>query len=164
MAAPASGFERYAASLALGVCQGCIAMVSNRNRSRGGQNTFTRTTERCCSGLSHLQTSHLLVLAVDLPQMTTEHLRKLWGLASPGMGVIPANGGYFEPLCAIYPVEAVTAVEAALNSSDVSLQSFAQTLRLRAQAHACDLTPEEKPLYLNLNTPVDLLPKSGPGG
>ena len=138
-------------------CPTGIEVVVDKTPSRG-------PLSGVAAALSHLQTSHLLVLAVDLPQMTTEHLRKLWGLASPGMGVIPANGGYFEPLCAIYPVEAVTAVEAALNSSDVSLQSFAQTLRLRAQAHACDLTPEEKPLYLNLNTPVDLLPKSGPGG
>jgi molybdopterin-guanine dinucleotide biosynthesis protein A len=40
-------------------------------------------------GLCLLKTSHLLVLAIDLPQMTTNHLRKLFGLAKPGKGVIP---------------------------------------------------------------------------
>jgi molybdopterin-guanine dinucleotide biosynthesis protein A len=97
----------------------------------------------------------LLVLAVDLPQMTTEHLRQLWGLSRPGTGVIPLNGGYFEPLCAIYPAEAAVVAEARLNSPDASLQAFAATLRHLSRVRAYDPTPEEKPLYLNMNTPSD---------
>jgi len=116
------------------------------------------------AALCRLRTSHLLVLAVDLPQMTTEHLRKLWGLSQPGTGVIPLNGGFCEPLCAIYPVEAAAVAEAALKSSDVSLQSFARTLRHHSQARVYNLTPEEQPLYLNMNTPADLLPKRGACG
>jgi len=103
-----------------------------------------------------LQTSHLLVLAMDLPQMTAEHLRRLWDLARPGRGVIPLHGDYFEPLCAIYPAEAAVAAEAALNSEDVSLQSFAQELLRQSQAQVYDLAREEQPLYLNMNTPADL--------
>ena len=107
-------------------------------------------------GLRLLQSSHLLVLAVDLPQMTTEHLRKLWGLARPGVGVIPQNGDGLEPLCAIYPIEAATVAEAALDSSDVSLQSFAQTLLQQSKLQAYSTAPGERALYLNLNTPADL--------
>jgi molybdenum cofactor guanylyltransferase len=138
-------------------CPPGIEVVMDKTPSRG-------PLSGVAAALNHLQTSHLLVLAVDLPQMNTEHLRKLWGLSQPGTGVIPLNGGYFEPLCAIYPVEAAAVAEAALNSSDVSLQSFAQTLRRQSQAHIYDLTPEEQPLYFNMNTPSDLLPKSGAGG
>jgi molybdopterin-guanine dinucleotide biosynthesis protein A len=131
-------------------CPAEIEVVTDRLPSRGPLSGLV-------AALLRLQTSHLLVLAIDLPQMTTKHLRKLWGLASPGVGVIPLNSGYFEPLCAIYPVEAVAIAEAALTSSDVSLQSFAQTLRRQSQAHAYDLVPEEQPLYFNMNTPSDLL-------
>jgi molybdopterin-guanine dinucleotide biosynthesis protein A len=138
-------------------CPPRIEIVADKTPSRG-------PLSGVAAALGRLQTSHLLVFAVDLPQMTTEHLRKLWGLASPGMGVIPLNGGYFEPLCAIYPVEAAAGAEAALNSSDVSLQNFAQTLRHHSQAHVYQLTSEEQPLYRNMNTPFDLLPKSGAGG
>jgi molybdenum cofactor guanylyltransferase len=138
-------------------CPPGIEVVVDKTPSRG-------PLSGVAAALCRLQTSHLLVLAVDLPQMTTEHLRKLWGLSQPGTGVIPLNGDYFEPLCAIYPVEAAAAAEAALISSDVSLQSFAQTLRHQSQAHVYDLTPEEHPLYLNMNTPSDLLPKRGAGG
>ena len=64
-------------------------------------------------GLCLLKTSHLLVLAIDLPQMTSNHLRILFGLAKPGKGVIPLNGGGLEPLCAVYPAEAAAAAGAA---------------------------------------------------
>jgi molybdopterin-guanine dinucleotide biosynthesis protein A len=138
-------------------CPPGIEVVLDKTPSRG-------PLSGVAAALCRLQTSHLLVLAVDLPQMTKEHLRKLWGLSQPGTGVIPLNGGFFEPLCAIYPVEAAAVAEAALNSSDVSLQSFAQTLRLQSQAHIYDLTPEEQSLYFNMNKPSDLLPKIGAGG
>ena len=108
------------------------------------------------AGLRRLQTSHLLVLAVDLPQMTAGHLSKLWGMARPGRGVIPRQGDYFEPLCAIYPVEAIALAEAMLGAGNVSLQPFAQLLLGKSQAVAYDLTPAEQTLYFNMNTPADV--------
>ena len=105
------------------------------------------------AGLRRLRTSHLLVLAIDLPQMTPEHLRKLCVLAHPGTGVIPFQSDYFEPLCAIYPAEALVATEAALNSGDVSLQHFAQNLLRESQARVYELASEERPLYLNTRHP-----------
>jgi molybdopterin-guanine dinucleotide biosynthesis protein A len=133
-------------------CPPGIEVVVDKTPSRG-------PLSGVAAALGRLQTSHLLVLAVDLPRMTTEHLRKLWGLSQPGTGVIPLNGGYFEPLCAIYPIEAAAAAEAALNSNDVSLQSFAETLRRQSLARVYNLLPEEQPLYLNMNRPSDLLPQ-----
>ena len=113
------------------------------------------------AGLHRLQTSHLLVLAIDLPRMTAEHLGKLWGLARPGIGVIPLHGDHFEPLCAIYPAEAVVAAEKALKNHDASLQHFAQDLLRKSQAQFYDLPSGERPLYLNMNTPTDLPAKAG---
>jgi molybdopterin-guanine dinucleotide biosynthesis protein A len=107
-------------------------------------------------GLRRLQTSHLMVLAVDLPQMTAGHLKKLWSLARPGVGVIPTRGGYFEPLCAIYPAEALAAAEESLSGRDSSLQNFCRLIMRKSQARVYEVTPEEKPFYLNLNSPGDL--------
>jgi molybdopterin-guanine dinucleotide biosynthesis protein A len=108
------------------------------------------------AGLRPLQTSHLLVLAVDLPRVSAEHLRGLWALAGPGTGVIPLNENYFEPLCAVYPAEALAVAETALQGSDVSLQHFAKTLLNESRVRAYVLTEDERSLYLNLNTPGDL--------
>ena len=113
------------------------------------------------AGLHRLQSSHLLVLAVDLPQITVEHLFKLKDLIQPGQGVIPRQGDYFEPLCAIYPKEAVAVAEATLGSGNVSLQSFAQLLLGKSQTVIYDLAPAEQPLYLNLNTPLDVARSNG---
>jgi len=108
------------------------------------------------AGLRRLQTSHLLVLAIDLPRISAEHLRKLCDLARPGSGVIPLNQDYLEPLCAIYPVEAAASAQAALISDDVSLQHFGQTLLRESVAQTYALTAEERPFYLNINSQSDL--------
>jgi molybdopterin-guanine dinucleotide biosynthesis protein A len=108
------------------------------------------------AALRRLPTSHLLVLAVDLPRMTPDHLRKLCALARPGCGVIPQRGGLFEPLCALYPVEAASAAQSALAGHDVSLQHFAKVLLEHNQLQIHPLSPTEEPLYRNVNTPADL--------
>jgi molybdopterin-guanine dinucleotide biosynthesis protein A len=108
------------------------------------------------AGLGRLKTSHLLVLAIDLPRMTAEHLRKLWRMARPGVGVIPQNGEYFEPLCAIYPVEALALAEQMLNAGDASLQTLARKLVDCSQARIHRLREPEAALYLNMNTPADV--------
>jgi len=108
------------------------------------------------AALSRLNTSHLLALAVDLPQMTSVELRKLWSLASPGHGVIPAIGENFEPLCAIYPVEAATLTASALDGTNFSLQNLSQILILGNYLESYPLTEPEKPLFFNANSPADL--------
>jgi molybdopterin-guanine dinucleotide biosynthesis protein A len=108
------------------------------------------------AALDRLQTSHLLALAIDLPRMTVAELRKLWAMARPGLGVIPVNGKNFEPLCAIYPAEGTAPAASALAGNNFSLQKLLQSL-LRAnciRTHA--LTEDEKPLFLNANSPADL--------
>jgi molybdopterin-guanine dinucleotide biosynthesis protein A len=135
-------------------CPPEIEVVTDQPQSRG-------PLSGVAAGLHRLRTSHLLVLAIDLPQMTAEHLRKLWGLARPGIGVIPLHGDYFEPLCAIYPAEAVVAAERALKTNDASLQHFAQTLLRKSQAQFYNLPSGERPLYLNMNTPSDSPAKVG---
>jgi molybdopterin-guanine dinucleotide biosynthesis protein A len=108
------------------------------------------------AGLGRLKTSHLLVLAIDLPRMTSEHLRKLWSMASPGVGIIPQHGDYFEPLCAIYPVEALELAKRSLLNADASLQTFARTLVECSQARIHRLGEDELPLCLNMNRPADV--------
>ena len=45
----------------------------------------------------------LLVLAVDLPNMTSAFLRKLAGRCDPLTGAVPRLKGQLEPLAAVYP-------------------------------------------------------------
>ena len=117
------------------------------------------------AGLRRLQTSHLLVMAIDLPSMRPDHLLKLYHLAGPGCGVIPRNGDDLEPLCAIYPRAALALAEESLRGPRASLQDFGQKLQISCEAIFYDLSPAEKLMYLNMNTPADIpsFPEAGPG-
>jgi molybdopterin-guanine dinucleotide biosynthesis protein A len=108
------------------------------------------------AALGGMATSHLLVLAVDMPRMTAAHLHELRDMAEPGHGVVNFDGEFAEPLCAIYPREAAPVAERAIASGDVSLQTFIRLLRQQDLLRMRALIPEERSLYQNLNSPADL--------
>ena len=49
-----------------------------------------------------MRTTHLVVLAVDMPFVTGEQMRQLISFAETGRGVVPTVGEQAEPLAAIY--------------------------------------------------------------
>ena len=106
------------------------------------------------SALARLQTSHLLVLAIDLPKMTAAHLGKLISLARPGRGVVPVNQDLFEPLAAAYPKEAGPVAQSALDAGEFAMQSFCKCLRSRGLVSEFPVSAADTGLYLNLNTPT----------
>jgi len=108
------------------------------------------------AALDRMHSSHLLALAVDLPRMTPEHLRKIAGMANPARGVIPRNQDRLEPLAAIYPKQAVSPAQSALASQDSSMRSFAGELLRLELLRDYVLSSEERGLYRNLNTREDL--------
>ena len=103
------------------------------------------------AALARLQTSHLLVLAIDMPQMTATHIQKLWSCAEPSRGVMPVNEDWFEPLCAIYPAEASEPAGYSLAQGELSLQNLAQNLGFGNRIKRYEILESEKSLYLNLN-------------
>lgn len=145
------------ARTSLSWCPAEVEVVMDQPSSRGPLSGLA-------ARLSRLQTSHLLVLAIDLPRVSKEHLRKVWALARPGSGVIPRNDDYIEPLCAVYPAEAASIAQKALKSRDASLQHFARTLLGQSRAQVYTLTQAERSLYLNLNSPSDFYPWAHPAG
>ena len=108
------------------------------------------------AALSHIRSTHLLALAIDLPGMTTEHLLELWQLARPGVGVIPQCGKYYEPLSTIYPATAVSIAESALAIGSLSLQSLIENLFERQEACIYPVNDDDRHLYRNMNSPDDL--------
>ena len=105
--------------------------------------------------LARITAPRLLVLAIDLPEMTVDFLRAL--LAAPG-SLIPQRAGFFEPLAAVYPQAAAPLARAAVPREDRSLQRFCRELLAARLATARPLSPAEEPLFRNLNAPADLPP------
>lgn len=105
--------------------------------------------------LEQLKTSHLLILAVDMPHMTAEHLRKLVNCSQPGCGVIPVCDDSMEPLGAVYPVEAILAVRTSI-PDNFSLNRLNETLIKDGLMRKFPVAGSERPLYHNVNSPADI--------
>lgn len=125
-------------------CPEGIEVILDEAPSRGPLSGIT-------AALGRLQTSHLLALAIDMPQMTAEHIRTLWSGAEAGRGVMPVNENWFEPLCAIYPAEASEVARDALTQGKLSLQNLAHNLSQGNRMTRYEIPEAEKNLYLNLN-------------
>jgi molybdopterin-guanine dinucleotide biosynthesis protein A len=98
----------------------------------------------------------LVVLAVDLPAMTTDFLQTLVTACREGIGVVPQRAEFFEPLAAIYPKACAALAEDALARSKFALQDFVRELVAQKMITAREICGAEESLFANLNTPLDL--------
>jgi molybdenum cofactor guanylyltransferase len=99
---------------------------------------------------------HLVVLAIDLPMMTSNFLRLLLSLCGHNHGAVPRSANGFEPLAAVYPASCASTANAALRAGDFSLQNFVREAiseKLLVERH---ISRAEASLFTNLNTPADL--------
>jgi molybdopterin-guanine dinucleotide biosynthesis protein A len=117
--------------------------------ARGPLNGLTRALDR-------MQTSHLIVLAVDMPFMTGDQMAMLWSLAKIGCGVLPTMLDRAEPLAAIYPREALSDFSAALAADDFSLQRVSRNLVQSGKLSVFHVPAAHAELYRSVNEPDDL--------
>jgi molybdopterin-guanine dinucleotide biosynthesis protein A len=117
--------------------------------SRGPLSGLTKAFAR-------MQTSHLVVLAVDMPFVTREQLRFLCTMANEGRGIVPVIGERTEPLAAVYPTEAAVDFAAALAGPDFSLQRIIRTLAADEKVQLYAVPAAEEHLYRSLNEPDDV--------
>lgn len=106
--------------------------------------------------LNELATTHLVVLAVDMPFVTVDELTELLGLATEGCGIVPIIGERAEPLAAVYPASAAGDFAAALAGHDFSLRGIVRTLSGQGKVKLRRIPSERAHLYRSLNTPNDL--------
>lgn len=112
-------------------------------------------------GLEMAQAPLLLILAVDLPQMTTELVRTLVDHCGPLTGVIPKVRGQLEPLAAIYPKRCSSLARECLRKSRLAARDFAEAC-LHEEAVKIFSVPEKYiPCFENWNTPSDVTTPPG---
>ncbi len=92
---------------------------------------------------------HVAVLAVDLPAIRAEWFARLLAQCAPGVGAVGKNGGYFEPLAAIYPREILPAARAALARGEGSLQRLIAAEAARFAV--LEISASEAPWFENRN-------------
>jgi molybdopterin-guanine dinucleotide biosynthesis protein A len=126
-----------------------VELVLDGAISRGPLSGLAATISRCDS-------DHLLALAVDLPLMTSAHLRHLLQNARTGTGVVPMIDGRAEPLAAIYPAESRAFFDLALSGPNASFQPLIRDLVDCGRLRTVEIGPEDSILYRNVNSRADL--------
>lgn len=97
----------------------------------------------------------VLVLAVDLPGMTLDYLRRLLAQADSTVGVVPIIDDLFQPLSAVYPRAARVIAAARLHEPDKSLQRLVRELIASGQMQSMPVEPGDRPHFRNLNSATD---------
>jgi molybdopterin-guanine dinucleotide biosynthesis protein A len=108
------------------------------------------------ASLGRMHSTHLLVIAIDMPFMTEEYLRFLCGQIEPRRGVVAKFDDHFEPLAAIYPRATDTDFQNALAGIDFSLQTVVRSLVRAGKLREISATEHDRKLFANANEPCDL--------
>ncbi len=82
------------------------------------------------TALSRGSSSHVMILACDMPGLTAPLLRLLWTHPAPHDVVVPASGGRRHPLCARWARSALGSVSAAIDRGDLSVQRLLDALEI----------------------------------
>jgi molybdopterin-guanine dinucleotide biosynthesis protein A len=98
----------------------------------------------------------LLVLAVDLPGMNAEFLRRLAANCLANCGIIPQCPSGIEPLAAFYPKSAQSLAETLLRAADNAAAPFATQCVESGLARFVDLPANAERHFTNWNSSADL--------
>jgi molybdopterin-guanine dinucleotide biosynthesis protein A len=112
-------------------------------------------------GLCECRSPLLLVLAVDLPLVTTAWLRQFHAQCDALTGVVPEVNGALEPLAAIYPARCLGLARETITSARRAARDFAAACLREHLVRTYPVAAAEAGCFANWNRPVDL-PAQGP--
>ncbi|HWL17908.1 MAG TPA: molybdenum cofactor guanylyltransferase [Opitutus sp.] len=99
--------------------------------------------------------SHVAMLAVDMPRLEPEWFRWLGVRCAPGIGAVTRTRRGYEPLVAIYPVEAERIARRRLEAGRGSLQDFVAELVRARRLRVLTVEPDRILQLANWNSPED---------
>jgi len=105
----------------------------------------------------------VLVLAVDMPSLTTGVLRNLLQACTAEVGVVPRVKQRLEPLAAVYPKVAEPVAVDLLQRGLRSVRTFAERCQQLGHLTFHDLDAAEQCNFANWNSPADLPPRLASG-
>ena len=108
------------------------------------------------AGFAAIESPLLLVLAVDLPNMTAAFLRKLADGCDSMTGAVPELKGGLEPLAAIYPKRCHEIVQDCLLKNRRSARDFATACLGQGGVRKFPVLKADKGCFTNWNTPSDV--------
>lgn len=110
------------------------------------------------SALAACRSSHLLVLAVDMPALTADILDTLIARCEPGFGAIPHTCDGAQPLAAVYTVDCLAPARCRLGEGVLSVRAWAAECLRSGHCVRWDVPDAHAPLFSNWNFPEDIEP------
>jgi molybdopterin-guanine dinucleotide biosynthesis protein A len=110
------------------------------------------------SALLAVQNPLLFVLAVDMPYLTSDLLKRLIKETQAGLGVVPHFEDKIEPLAAFYPRAALSLCKTFLYETNRAAGNFAAGCVRNGLAKFFDLPAVDKACFASWNTPEDSNP------
>lgn len=109
------------------------------------------------SALAVTRADRMLVLATDLPFVTTPFLDWLFGVDEHALAVVPVSENRWQPLCAVYDRRALRLLSEAFDSGERSMRVAVAALG-PTLVDAGSIAPYDTDgrLLANVNTPADL--------
>lgn len=108
------------------------------------------------AGLQAATAPLMLVLAVDMPGMTSDALRRLATCCAEGAGVVPRVGQRLEPLAAFYPKAATPLALDLLQRQLRAVRTFAEHCKQAGLVAVHDVAEADWKCFANWNAPDDL--------
>lgn len=109
------------------------------------------------TALHHATTSHLLLLACDMPNLEPALLQYLADQAHlPHLAIVPDSKEGLQPLCAVYSKSALPLAEASIEQGQLSMRDFIRGINTRVvqETEWAPLSGGGRP-FVNLNTPEE---------
>lgn len=110
------------------------------------------------AGLRAAPAGLVLVLAVDMPEVQSAHLRQLLELATADRGVVPLLAGQCEPLAGVYPSALAGSAEAALASGQLAVHAWVRREAAQGKLLLWASPAEWTGVLHSWNTAADLPP------
>jgi molybdopterin-guanine dinucleotide biosynthesis protein A len=107
--------------------------------------------------MAEASSSRILVVAVDMPNLTPVILKQLIGRNGGTMGVVPRINGRMEPLAAIYPKSAWNLAVSLLDDGIYAVKGFAERCVQDGRAEFFDFDAGSAHHFANWNLPADAL-------
>jgi len=108
------------------------------------------------AGLATIRAGVLLVLAVDMPHVSTTVLRQMIALASIGRGVVPHRGNGVECLIGVYPHSLAALAARRAASGQLRVREFAALAEVSGHAMRWEIPERFLPEFENWNKPEDI--------
>jgi molybdopterin-guanine dinucleotide biosynthesis protein A len=108
------------------------------------------------AGLNAATAPLVLILAVDMPDMTSAVLRQLMGRCAAEVGVVPRVNRRIEPLAAFYPKCAASIAADLLKRDLRAVRNFAEHCRQAGLVTIQDVPEADAHCFANWNSPTDL--------